>query len=200
MFFFSAAQNDAGRKAAEVLKQNGAVLIVPTETVYGLVCPWDDAEAREKIYHLKHRSRTKVFAAFVPDVSSAERLCGKPLPSAAKILAEKFMPGAITLIVPGKDGQTFGFRIPDHPFIRDLLEHYQGALASTSANLSGQPPALDMRTALNTIDGSPAGAVDGGTLPPDSIPSTIVQVSDGNEIRIIRAGLIPERKIFAALR
>ena len=199
MLFFSADQNDAGRKASEVLKGKGAVMVVPTETVYGLVCPWDDSEAREKIYHLKHRSRTKVFAAFVPDVSFAEQLCGKPLPPAAEKLAEKFMPGAITLVVPGRDGQTFGFRIPDHPFIQDLLKHYRGALASTSANLSGQPPALDMRTALRTIDGSPSAAVDGGSLPADSVPSTIVQVSDDNQIRILRIGLIPERKIRAAL-
>ena len=199
MLFFSADQKEAGRKASEVLKRKGSVLLVPTETVYGLVCPWDDADAREKIYHLKHRSRTKVFAAFVPDVSFAEKLCGNPLPPAAEKLAAKFMPGAITLIVPGKDGSTFGFRIPDHPFIQDLLRNYGGALASTSANLSGQPPALDMGTALRTIDGAPSGAVDGGSLPADSVPSTIVQVSEDNRIKILRVGLIPERKIRAAL-
>ena len=199
MIFFSAEQNDAGKKASELLKQKGAVLIVPTETVYGLICAWEDEEARKKIYDLKHRSPTKLFAAFVPDVSTAEQLCGRELPTAAKRLAEKFMPGAITLIVPDKNGATFGFRIPDHPFISDLLKHYQGALASTSANLSGEPPALDLPTALKTIDGSPAGAVDGGALPPDSIPSTIIQVTAENQIKIIRTGLISEQKIRSVL-
>ncbi len=199
MIFFSAEQNDAGKKAADLLKQKGAVLIVPTETVYGLICPWEDQEARKKIYDLKHRSLTKLFAAFVPDISTAEQLCGRELPPAAKRLAEKFMPGAITLIVPDKDGATFGFRIPDHPFILDLLKHYNGALASTSANLSGEPPALDLPTALRTIDGAPAGAVDGGALPPDSIPSTIIQVTAENQIKIIRTGLISEQKIRSVL-
>lgn len=199
MIFFSAEQNDAGKKAAELLKQKGAVLIVPTETVYGLICPWEDEEARKKIYDLKHRSPTKLFAAFVPNVSVAEQLCGRELPSAAKRLAEKFMPGAITLIVPDKNGATFGFRIPDHSFILDLLKHYNGALASTSANLSGEPPALDLPTALRTIDGAPAGAVDGGALPADSVPSTIIQVTAENQIKIIRTGLISEQKIRSVL-
>ena len=200
MIFFSAEQNDAGRKAAELLNQKGAVLIVPTETVYGLICDWNDEEARKKIYDLKHRSPAKLFAAFVPNVSEAEKLCGIPLPQAAKRLAEKFMPGAITLIVPDKNGATFGFRIPDHPFILDLLKHYNKALASTSANLSGEPPALDLPTALRTIDGSPAGAVDGGKLPEDSVPSTIIQVTADNQVKIIREGLVKSERIMAVLK
>ena len=200
MIFFSAEQNDAGRKASELLNQKGAVLIVPTETVYGLICDWNDEEARKKIYDLKHRSPAKLFAAFVPNVSEAEKLCGIPLPQAAKRLAEKFMPGAITLIVPDKNGATFGFRIPDHPFILDLLKHYNKALASTSANLSGEPPALDLSTALRTIDGSPAGAVDGGKLPEDSVPSTIIQVTADNQVKIIREGLVKSERIMAVLK
>ena len=200
MIFFSAEQNDAGRKAAELLNQKGAVLIVPTETVYGLICDWNDEEARKKIYDLKHRSPAKLFAAFVPNVSEAEKLCGIPLPRAAEQLAKKFMPGAITLIVPDKNGATFGFRIPDHPFILDLLTHYNKALASTSANLSGEPPALDLSTALRTIDGSPAGAVDGGKLPEDSVPSTIIQVTADNQVKIIREGLVKSERIMAALQ
>ena len=200
MIFFSAEQNDAGRKAAELLNQKGAVLIVPTETVYGLICDWNDEEARKKIYDLKHRSPAKLFAAFVPNVSEAEKLCGIPLPQAAKRLAEKFMPGAITLIVPDKNGATFGFRIPDHPFILDLLKHYNKALASTSANLSGEPPALDLSTALRTIDGSPAGAVDGGKLPEDSVPSTIIQVTADNQVKIIREGLVKSERSMAVLK
>lgn len=200
MIFFSAEQNDAGRKAAELLNQKGAVLIVPTETVYGLICDWNDEEARKKIYDLKHRSPAKLFAAFVPNVSEAEKLCGIPLPRAAEQLAKKFMPGAITLIVPDKNGATFGFRIPDHPFILDLLTHYNKALASTSANLSGEPPALDLSTALRTIDGSPAGAVDGGKLPEDSVPSTIIQVTADNQVKIIREGLVKSERIMAVLQ
>ena len=200
MIFFSAEQNDAGKKAAELLNQKGAVLIVPTETVYGLICNWNDEEARKKIYDLKHRSPAKLFAAFVPNVSEAEKLCGIPLPQAAKRLAEKFMPGAITLIVPDKNGATFGFRIPDHPFILELLKHYNKALASTSANLSGEHPALDLPTALRTIDGAPAGAVDGGKLPEDSVPSTIIQVTADNQVKIIREGLVKPERIMAVLK
>lgn len=200
MLFFSSVQKDSGKKCAELLQEKGCVLIVPTETVYGLVCAWDDEAARQKIYELKHRSPTKLFAAFVPDVEAAEKLCGRNLPEAARILAEKFMPGAITLIIPDREGHTFGFRIPDHPFIQDLLQHYRGGLASTSANLSGEPPALDVGSALKSIDGAPAAVVDGGALAEDSLASTIVQVTEDSRIKILREGGIPVRKIFAALQ
>jgi L-threonylcarbamoyladenylate synthase len=199
MFFFSSEQKGAGQKCAELLKKEGCVLLVPTETVYGLVCAWDDRTARQNIYQLKHRSPAKLFAAFVPDLSVAEILCGRTLPLNARKLAEKFMPGALTLIVPDKNGETFGFRMPDHPFIQELLANYGGALASTSANLSGTPAALDLRSALSSIDGSPDGAVDGGALPADSLASTIVQVGLDGNIKILREGGIPSRKIYSVL-
>jgi tRNA A37 threonylcarbamoyladenosine synthetase subunit TsaC/SUA5/YrdC len=56
-----------------------------------------------------------------------------------------------------------------------------------------------MPTALRTIDGAPAGAVDGGALPADSVPSTIIQVTADNQVKIIRTGLISEQKIRAVL-
>ena len=190
---------EASIAAAGKVIARGGTVVFPTETVYGLVCGWNDTAARQKIYELKHRSPSKLFAAFVKDVKTAEDLCGRPLPEEAKILAEKFMPGAITLIVPDQDGNTFGFRIPDHPFISDLLSHCTSGLASTSANLSGEPAALDLQSALKSIDGAPAGVVDGGQLPADSLASTIVQVTADSQVKILREGGIPSRKIFAAL-
>lgn len=186
-------------EALAALKKRGAVLLVPTETVYGLVCDWEDAVARDRIYAMKHRAENKPLAAFLPNVEYAETLCGCPLPEIAEKLARAFMPGPITLVVPDSKGSTFGFRIPDHPFILSLLKEYGRALASTSANRSGQPPALEVEYALETLAEPPAYVVDGGKLPEDSIASTVVLASADHSYRILRSGIITQDMIESVL-
>ncbi len=187
----------AVQEAVRILNRPGSVLLVPTETVYGLVCSWHDRAARARIYELKHRSENKPFAAFIPDLASLPPEA--VLPDAAANLARKFCPGPITLVVPERNGGTFGFRIPDHPFIRELLKEYGGALASTSANYSGQEPARNVEYALNSIDGEVDLAVDGGALPPDSPASTVVQVFADSAWKILRRGPISETEIRNAI-
>jgi L-threonylcarbamoyladenylate synthase len=111
------------------------------------------------------------------------------IPRAARILAEKFCPGPITIIIPDGKGSTFGFRIPDHPFIIELLKASGRTFASTSANLSGQPAALNVDDALASIDGTPEVVVDWGPLPPDSKASTVVMVNADSSWKILREGL-----------
>ena len=187
---------DAIEEAVRILNRPGSVLLVPTETVYGLVCSWNDAAARARIYELKHRAENKPFAAFIPDLGSLPPEA--QLPETARRLAKCFCPGPITLVVPDRNGGTFGFRIPDHPFILTLLKQFGGALASTSANLSGQPPARNVEYGLQSIDGEVDLAVDGGPLPPDSPASTVVQVFAGSTWKILREGPISAGQIAAA--
>lgn len=187
----------AVQEAVRLLNLPGSVLLVPTETVYGLVCSWHDRAARARIYELKHRSENKPFAAFIPNLDSLPPEA--VLPDAAVCLARKFCPGPITLVVPERNGGTFGFRIPDHPFIRGLLKEYGGALASTSANYSGQEPARNVEYALNSIDGEVDLAVDGGALPPDSPASTVVQVFADSSWKILRRGPISEAQLRNAI-
>jgi len=196
MKILSAAE--AVSESVRLLNQPGSVLLVPTETVYGLVCSWDDPAARARIYELKHRAENKPFAAFIPDLGSLPPEAVLPDPAAR--LAHKFCPGPITLVVPERNGGTFGFRIPDHPFIRELLKIYGRALASTSANYSGQEPARNVEYALNSIDGEVDLAVDGGALPPDSPASTVVQVFADSTWKILRHGPITEEQIAETVR
>ena len=185
-------------EAVKTLHKPGSVLLVPTETVYGLVCGWNDAAARARIYELKHRAENKPFAAFLPGLSALP--ADIVLPDAARKIAERFCPGPVTLVVPDGRGSTFGFRIPDHPFILRLLAAYGGALASTSANLSGQPPARNLAYALDSIDGEPALAVDGGPLPPDSPASTVIRVEADSSWRILREGPVAAAQIEVAVK
>lgn len=172
--------------ALETLRQPGAVLLVPTETVYGLIARADDAAAVEKIYRLKRRDARKPLTLFA---DGWRNVPGAVFSEAAKRLAERYCPGAITLIVAGRDGGTVGFRMPDHPFILSLLKRCGCALASTSANLSGAPNVRSVEEALAQLEGGPDLAIDGGELPPGALASTIVDTTV-EPPRILRQGAL----------
>ncbi len=178
-------------KCVEILGAGG-VLLVPTETVYGLVCDYENMAAREKIYALKKREKSKLLGAFLPDMAAVPSHC--KLSGKALLLMEHFMPGALTLVIPDGEGGTFGFRMPDHPFMQKLLQAYGKALAQTSANLSGTPPALSVKEALATLDGEASLVIDGGAIPAESCSSTVVYV-DGDEIKFLREGAIKKEVI-----
>lgn len=173
--------------AAEILQTPGAVALVPTETVYGLVAKVGDEAAFKKIFELKQRSSAKVLGWFVYDWRELEKY-GVNLEGLPAKLAEKYAPGPITIIAPAKDGKTLGFRSPDHPFLRELLK-LTGPLYQTSANLSGNPDPKDVQSALEELSGLPAIAVDGGQLPDNACGSTVVDAT-GSEIRILRQGTL----------
>ncbi len=104
----------------EALAGPGAVVLLPTETVYGLVCRADDAAARQRIYDLKDRDASKPLGWFVADwrmlAGYGVRLEGLP-----EQLAVRHCPGPITIIAPRQDGGTTGFRVPDHPLVLAVL-------------------------------------------------------------------------------
>lgn len=183
-------------KCVEALKGRGNVLLLPTETVYGLVCDYEDVAAREAIYEMKKRDKSKLLGAFLPDLALLPSTCR--LSEKASLLAEKFMPGPFTLVLPDGTGGTFGFRIPDHPLLAKILSSSGKILAQTSANLSGTPPALSPEDALSTLEKEPFLAVDGGRIPADSLSSTVV-FAEGDFIKILREGAIPRQEIEDAL-
>ncbi|MBR2357004.1 MAG: threonylcarbamoyl-AMP synthase [Lentisphaeria bacterium] len=190
-------QNDL-QKALDILSKPGAVILVPTETVYGLVCDWEDELARKRIYELKGRSENKPLAMFAASAEMAVEF-GARLNSDARILLEKFSPGPITVIAPGNEKyQTIGIRIPDYEFILELLKKRNRPLASTSANASGLPNVLTPAEAVNELHGQVDLVIDGGTLPSDAAASTVVTVCE-KSCRILRQGPISEEAIKAAL-
>lgn len=190
-------RHDAAKNAARMLSKNGSVLLVPTETVYGLVCRWDDSEAVQKIYALKHREISKKLALFVDNTRKLVNT-GLVLTPAIEILSKKFCPGPITLI--GKDnlGDTIGFRIPDNDFVQEILCEIDYPLASTSANRSGEPNALSASSALRQLTGEVDLAFDGGDISATAQASTVVLV-DGGEVKILRSGPISQEAVLSAL-
>lgn len=180
--------------ALKLLSEPGSVLLAPTETVYGLICAADDPAARERIYHLKHRPRNKMLANFVSSLDIVRKEVGT-IPETAERIAEKFCPGPVTLVIPDGNDGTYGFRIPDHPFMLALLRSYGKTIASTSANLSGEPAALSVPDALHSLNGDVDLAVDGGVIPANSCASTVILVNADNSWKILREGPITEQQI-----
>lgn len=183
----------AAKECAAQLLRPGSVLLLPTETVYGLACYHDDASAREKIYELKAREKNKPLQLFIRNLDFLPEI-GVKLEGAAAAIANAFCPGPVTIVASDSNGGKTGFRIPDHPFILELLNCFEHPLAATSANRSGQPPALSVQEALDDICGKPDIVVDGGALHPDAQASTVVDVSDG-ECKILRPGPVTQEMI-----
>lgn len=165
-------------KTAKVLEEGG-VVVIPTDTVYGLAARLDRPKAIDKIFKLKGRPRSKPLPILVPDIKTAKTL--GEFDKDALEMAMKSWPGAVTIVVRttedvpdiGGDGTTIGLRMPDHPFTLDLLREC-GPLAATSANPSGNPTGAVLQEVLLDLGNGPAVYVDGGTL--DSPASRVISM------------------------
>ena len=180
-------------KCSVSLKKAGAFLLVPTETVYGLICSWDDALARDSIYQAKERKEDKPFQMLVSSVDMVKSFGGIISPVTEKIV-QHFCPGPITIVVPAMDDQSIGFRIPECEFVLKLIESHMFPLAGTSANLSGEPPALHPCAVLSELKLMPDVVVDSGLIATGSRPSTVVRVV-GSKLEILREGPISLEEI-----
>ena len=189
--FFDWRTPDAVRtipELARILRRPGAVAVVPTETVYGLVGRVSDSACRARIYALKHRDDAKPLGRFFSAPDEPEKY-GIVLDAAARRLVRGFMPGPLTVIAPCAAGGTAGFRIPAHPLLLALLRELGEPLFQTSANRSGSPNALTCADAAAMLTGRPDAVVDGGPVPPDALASTVIDCS-GPVPRILRRGAL----------
>lgn len=171
--------------AADVLR-SGGVVAIPTDTVYGLAADVSYPEAVDMLFALKQRPREVEVPVLVTDVPQARGLAVIAAPYVERLLAE-FWPGALTVVLDRLDGTgTVGLRCPDHELVRELCRRV-GPLATTSANLHGEPP-LTTAAAVIEAFGPSVAVVDGGTC--DGEPSTVIDAT-GPEFVLLRAGAIP---------
>ena len=198
------ADSEGARLAAEWLR-GGGVAVVPTDTVYGLAARPVDADAVHAVYRLKGRPEgmhLPVLAASVAQV----RALGVAFTPGAEALARRWWPGPLTLAFgfapeldrpPWLDGRVeVAVRIPDHDFLRALLEQ-TGVLVVTSANRHGAPTPRTAHDVAAGLGSSVDLVVDGGEL--HDVPSTLVNVS-GPEASVEREGALPRTAIANALR
>jgi L-threonylcarbamoyladenylate synthase len=189
--------SDQGALAAEAARilNDGGVVVFPTDTVYGIGAHAGRSEAIDRLYGVKRRPRTKQIALLVDDVDALEQL-PEDVPAAARTLAKRYWPGALTLVLRGRDpGETIAFRQPDHVVPRALIRAVGWPLATTSANLSDHP---SPRTAADVRAQIPTGyelLIDGGPCP-GGTDSTVLDCT-GGVIRLLRPGSLDLAEVEA---
>ena len=181
-------------QAKEVLAEGGLV-IVPTETVYGIACDPSVPGAMDKLIAAKGRDGDKPIARLAANADQVEHM-SKDWNSGLQALAAKYWPGPLTIVLETSKGWT-GYRVPDHAVAIGLAEACGCTLALTSANLSGTP---DTKTAQEAIASVHADlALDSGPSADQAIPSTVIKV-DGENIECLREGCLPFAEVDALFR
>jgi L-threonylcarbamoyladenylate synthase len=181
--------------ATSVLRQGGLV-VFPTDTVYGVGAAVDRPEAVARIYLVKGRPLDRPIPVLISSLDQIERLVTR-VDERVRRLAEAFWPGALTIVLPAqdwlpeeivRDTGAVGLRMPDHPVALAVIEASGGALATTSANRSGEKEACTAEEALEALGDRVELIIDGGRSP-GGVPSTVVAVAD-DSLRILRVGAL----------
>ncbi len=182
----------------------GELIVIPTDTVYGIGTRPDDAAAIHRLFEAKGRPLDLSLAVLVPSVAAARAIA--VFEQAAERLAGRFWPGPLTLVLPrteasvswdlGSDEGTIGVRMPHHPLALAVLARI-GPLAVSSANRTGEPPASDC-DALSRALGDRVAVFLCQDQPLAGPPSTVVQLVAG-ELRMIREGELSRSQLQEAI-
>lgn len=188
--------DDAAQVACELLKA-GKIISFPTDTLYGLAVDASNSKAVSDLYKIKNRDHKKPITIFLRDLDAAKKIFS--FDEKSKEIAEKYLPGALTLILKTRDDSLslspnlnedsnnfLGFRIVDSFFVRNLFKKFDGILAVTSANISGDKPAKDsdeVKENFSNIDLIIKGKIS------KQQASTVAKITN-NKIIILRQGAI----------
>lgn len=181
-------------RAAESLRA-GALVVIPTDTVYGVAAHPGCPDAVARLYAAKGRPEGKPIPLLLADAGAVKQLGAEPA-AAERRLMDRYWPGALTLVIGTPQG-TEGVRVPDCEVTRALLTACGGMLRVTSANRSGEAPALTADAAAKALEGWVDETLDAGPAP-GGTASTVVRV-DGGRAEILRAGAVPEADIARVL-
>ena len=192
---------EAPAQAADVIV-GGGLIILPTDTVYGVAADWRQPQAVRALYDAKQRPPDKAIPLLLSDGDQLAQVAAD-VPSVARRLAAAFWPGSLTLVVPKASVvspivsslATVGVRVPDHSATLAVIAACRGVLAVTSANRSGEPSALTAQQAAAALGEAVTLVLDGGPAP-GGTPSTVVDVSTGR-IDILREGPITAAELDA---
>jgi len=191
-----AAPNEEALDAAAEAVLRGGVIAFPTDTIYGLGCSLFDVSAVEMIARLKRRDPSLAVISLISDPRQVHGLALE-VSAVAETLVARFWPGPLSLIfkaapiVPPRvrgAGGTVALRCPKDALCQRLLDVIGGPVVSSSANLSGQPPAETAEDVLRIFGNQLDLVIDGGPRS-GGVPSTLVDVS-GAKPRLLRRGAI----------
>ncbi len=176
--------------------KNGAVIAFPTDTVWGIGCLPENKIACQKIYSIKQRDGKKPLILLGENIDDFSPYI-QDFPPIAKDLAKKYWAGALTIIIKksplvadyvssGLD--TVGLRIPNHPVLLELLKN-TGPLATTSANLSGEAAAMNLKQTKDYVGNKVDFIIDDFTIASQGIESTVI-IIENNKYKVLRQGAI----------
>ena len=190
--------NDADIQIAAKAINNGAIVVFPTDTVYGLGCNPYNHDAVLSLYEIKKRKKTKSFPVLGYSKKELEKIA--EFNSLEEKIAEKFWPGPITLILKIKDKEIkksldlegkIAVRVPNNQCVLALLKKCK-LLVGTSANISGTAPFNDPKECDKNLSGYDL-LIDGGIISSQG-ESTIVEI-ENNDVKILRKGSVSEEMI-----
>lgn len=182
---------------ASCLSAGGTVLF-PTETVYGIAAHPEKLDGIRRIIELKSRDPNKPMQLLLANVNQLEKLSGLIVPPLAKAIAERFWPGALTMVLHYENGDTEGIRVPASEIAQQLCAAAGGALRTTSANVSGDAPAL---TAVDAEAAIPeADMIILGEIAEIGVASTVCEINPNGDLRILRPGPISEEELLSVIK
>lgn len=184
---------------AVALLSNGELVIIPTDTVYGIACDYANEHAAKKVYEIKGRSEEKPLIVLIASVEMLKGLV-EVITERHKLLMNIFWPGALTLIfrkseniseVISAGGVTIGVRMPAHEKTLAIIKSLGRPIVATSVNKSGSASLMDLEKIVAEF--SELAIVDGGKQL-GWIESTVLDLS-GDKPKILRQGTILEEDI-----
>lgn len=189
-------EKDLIKKSLQILTEGGLV-VVPSDTVYGLAADATNYQAIRKLISFKRRPPGKAISVFVENLEKAEEIV--TIKKDQRHLLKSLLPGPFTIVLPSKhklvkdlesEKGTLGIRIPKFDFINTLVKKFGKPITATSANLSGQPPHYSVESFLAGLSQKKRKMIDliidFGKLPRNK-PSTVVDLSEG-KLSILRVG------------
>lgn len=200
----SSEEREAAIDAVTLAVQQGGVVVLPTDTVYGIAADAFDGAAVDALLDAKGRGREMPPPVLVSAATTLDALAVN-VPDYARALVAAFWPGALTLICHqqpslqwdlGETRGTVALRMPDHELTREVLER-TGPLAVSSANLTGHPAALDADAAEEMLGDVVEVILDGGPAPGGE-SSTIIDVTTESP-RLLRRGALSSEQLTEVL-
>jgi L-threonylcarbamoyladenylate synthase len=198
----------AGMRLARAAVRKGDLVVIPTDTVYGVAADAFSPAAVQKLLDAKGRTRQSPPPVLVPGIATLEALAAE-IPDAVRNLVDAFWPGGLTIVLPaqpslawdlGDTDGTVAVRMPDNRIALELLEE-TGPLAVSSANRTGMPAATTAQEAMDMLGESVEVYLDGGAS--ESTASTIVDatalVAPGGKVTILREGAVTRSQLREVL-
>jgi L-threonylcarbamoyladenylate synthase len=193
------------KKTADIIRSGGLV-VIPTETVYGLICDATNQEAVKKLFQIKKRPLTQPLSIAVSKSSEIKKYT-IDYTNKAKKLTRKFLPGPLTIVLKKSslipdivtaDRNDVGIRIPDSKIVLKLIELVQKPIVIPSANIHNQPSPTTAQQAIKHLNGKVDLILDGGKTK-YGIESTVVSLVS-KEIKVLRKGAISTKEILFCLK